>query len=82
MSGGLVFKSSGTLGWLGNCQEYTVLSCSEAEIHATSATSMKVVNYRSLYRSLSALGENLTDIHAPTVFYNDNEVCVYGGHTI
>jgi hypothetical protein len=76
MSGSIVVKNDGPLGWLGNHQEHTVLSYCEAETRATSATSKKVVNFRNLCSSVSAFGVNLTDIHAPAVLYNDNEVCV------
>ncbi len=45
MSGGIVFKNGGPLGWLGDQQERTVLSSCEAEICATCATSKKVVDF-------------------------------------
>jgi hypothetical protein len=48
MSGGIVFKNSGPLGWLGKRQDRTSLSSCEAEIRATSATTKKVVDLRNL----------------------------------
>jgi hypothetical protein len=78
MSGGIDFKNVRPLGWLGNCQECTELSSCEAEIHATRATSPKVVNFRNLCRSsLSASKVNFTEINAPAVLYNDNDASVW-----
>ena len=53
MSGGIIFKNGGPLGWLGECQDHMSLSSCEAEIRATNATSKKVVDFRNLCRSTS-----------------------------
>ena len=45
MSGGIVFRNGGPLGWLGERQDRTALSSCEAEIRATNATSKKVVDF-------------------------------------
>jgi hypothetical protein len=45
MNGGIVFKNSGPLGWLGERQERTYLSLCEAATCATNATSKKVVDF-------------------------------------
>ena len=50
MSGRMVFKNGGPLGWLGECQYRTSLSSCEAEIRATSPTTKKVVDLRNLSR--------------------------------
>jgi hypothetical protein len=76
ISGGIVFKNGGLLGWLSECQECTSLSSCEAEIRATSATSKKVVDLRNLSLSLTELGYPIADIAQPTLIYNDNDACV------
>lgn len=76
MNGGIVFKNGGPVGWLGERQERTSLSSCEAEIHATNATSKKVVDFRNLSRSVSAAGYQIPDIDSPTLVYNDNAACV------
>ena len=76
MSGGIVFKNGGPLGWLAERQERTSLSSCEAEIRATSATSKKVVDFRNICRSVSDSGFPIPDLDKPTLIYNDNEACV------
>ena len=76
MSGGIVFKNGGPLGWLSKFQERTSLSSCEAKIRATSATSKKVVDLRNLSLSFSKSGFPISDIEKPTVLFNDNEACV------
>jgi hypothetical protein len=48
MSGGIVFKNGGPLGWLSKRQDRISLNSCEAEICATSATSKKVVDLRNI----------------------------------
>jgi hypothetical protein len=75
MSGGIAFKNSGPLGWLGERQDRTSLSSCEAEIRATSATTKKVVDLRNLSLSFTESGFQITHINQPTILYNDNDVC-------
>ena len=82
MSGGIVFKNGGPLGWLSKRQERTSLSSCEAEIRATSATSKKVVDLRNLSLSFSESGFPISDIEKPTVLFNDNEACVRWSHNM
>jgi hypothetical protein len=76
MSGGIVFKNGGPLGWLSEHQERTSLSSCEAEIRATSATSKKVIDLRNLCLSFTKSGFPISDIDKPNLIYNDNEACV------
>jgi hypothetical protein len=76
MNGGIIFRNSGPVGWLGEWQERTSLSSCEAEICATNATSKKVVDFQNLYLSASESGHTLTDPDSPTLLYNDNDACV------
>jgi hypothetical protein len=82
MSGGIVFKNGGPIGWLGERQERTSLSSCEAEIRATNSASKKVVDFRNLTRSISDSGHSLPDIDSPTVIYNDNDACVKWSHNL
>jgi hypothetical protein len=82
MSGGIVFKNGGPLGWLGKRQDRTSLSSCEAEIRATSATSKKVVDFRNLSLSFTESGFPISDIEEPTVLFNDNEACVRWSHNM
>ena len=82
MSGGIVFKNGGPLGWLSERQERTSLSSCEAEIRATSATSKKVVDFRNICRSVTDSGFPIPDIDHPTLLYNDNEACVKWSHNM
>ena len=76
MSGGIIFRNGGPVGWLGERQDQTSLSSCEAEICATNATSKKVVDFRNICQSMVDSGHNLQDIVLPTLLFNDNEVCV------
>ncbi len=76
MSGRIVFKNGGPLGWLCEQQEQTSLSSCEAKICATSATSKKVVDFRNICRSITEAGFPISDLKNPTLIYNDNEACV------
>ena len=67
MNGGIVFCNDGPIGWLGECQDHTSLSSSEAEFCATSATSKKVVGFRNLCKSVSESGLPIPDAEPPTV---------------
>ncbi len=66
MSGGIVFKNGGPLGWLSERQECTSLSSCEAEIRATSATFKKVVHSCNLSLSFTKSGFPILDIDKPT----------------
>jgi hypothetical protein len=76
VSGGIVFKNAGPLGWLSKRQDRTSLSSCKAEIGATSATSKKVVDLRNLSFSFTKSGFTIPDIDKPTLLYNDNDACV------
>jgi hypothetical protein len=76
ISGSIIFKNGGPLGWLSERQERTSLSSCKAKIRATSATSKKVVDLRNLSLSLTELGYPIADIAQPTLIYNDNDACV------
>jgi hypothetical protein len=84
MSGSIVFKNGGPLGWLGERQDRTSLSSCEAEICTTSATTKKVVDLRNLSLSLSfqESGFQISDINQPTLIYNDNDTCVRWCHNM
>ncbi len=70
MSGGIVFRYGGPLGWLCDCQEQTSLSSAKAEICATNATSKKVVDFRHLCTSMCEAGHSLPDATQPTLLFN------------
>jgi hypothetical protein len=76
MSGGIVFRNGGPVGWLGERQDRTSLSSCEAEIRATNTTSKKVVDFRNICQSMVDSGHNLQDILSPTLLFNDNDTCV------
>jgi len=76
MSGGIIFRNGGPVGWLGERQDQTSLSSCEAEIRATNATSKKVVDFRNICQSMVDSGHNLQDIVSPTLLFNVNEACV------
>jgi hypothetical protein len=67
MSGGIVFKNGGPLGWLSERQEHTSLSSCKAEIRATSAMYKKVVNLHNLCLSFTKSGFPILDINKPTL---------------
>ena len=76
MSGGIIFRNGGPVGWLGERQDQTSLSSCEAEIRATNATSKKVVDFCNICQSMVDSGHNLQDIVSPTLLFNDNEACI------
>jgi hypothetical protein len=76
MSGGIVFKNGSPLGWLCKRQEQASLSSCEAKIHAMSATSKKVVDFRNICRSVTEASFPISDLKNPTFIHNDNEACV------
>jgi hypothetical protein len=82
MSGGIIFKNSGPLGWFSERQERTSLSSCEAEIRATCTTSKKVVDFRNLSCSVSASGLPIADIASPTILYNENSACMKWTHNM
>jgi hypothetical protein len=82
MSGGIVFKNGGPLGWLSECQERTSLSSCKAEIRATSAMSKKVVDLRNFCQSVTNSGFPISHINKPTLIYNDNGACVKWSHNM
>ncbi len=69
-------KNRGPVGWLSKHQERMSLSFYEAKICTTNATSKKVVDFRNLSCSVFDAGYTHSDIKAPTVLNNDNDVCV------
>ncbi len=75
MSGGIVVKNGGPLGWLAERQELTSLSSCEAEIWATNSTSKRVVNFCNL-SWVSESGVPISDVNKATTIYNDNNACV------
>ncbi len=82
MNGGIVFKNSGPIGWLGNCQKRTSLSSCEAEICATNATAKKIVDFRKFSCSVSKSIHTIDGLSSPTVLYNDNDACVKWSHNM
>jgi hypothetical protein len=82
MNGGIIFKNSGPIGWLGERQKRTSLSSCEAEIWATNATSKKVADFRNLSRSVSKSSHTIDGLSSPTVLYNDNDACVKWLHNM
>ncbi len=76
MSGGIIFWNGGPVGWLGERQDCMSLSSCEAEIHATNATSKKVVDFHNICQSMVDSGHNLQDIVSPTLLFNDKDPCV------
>ncbi len=82
MSGGIVFKRGGPLGWLSKRQDHTSLSSCEVEICATSATSKKVVNLRNICQSFTESGFTISDLDKPTFVYNGNDACIWWSHNM
>jgi hypothetical protein len=76
MNGGIIFKNSGPIGWLGECQECTSLSLCEAEIWATNTTSKKVIDFCNLSQSASKSDHTLSDINSQIDLYNNKDACV------
>jgi hypothetical protein len=80
MNSGIVFKNSGPIRWLGEHQEGTSLSSCESKIHATNATSKKVVDFWNLLHNVSENGHTLSNISSPTILYINNKACVKQSH--
>ncbi len=76
MTGSIVFRHGGPLGWLSKRQEHTSLSLCEAEIQATHATSKKIVDIWNLCWSVLESGLPIVYIDKSTTLYNDNDACV------
>jgi hypothetical protein len=76
MNGGIIFCIGSLIGWIVEHQDCMSLSSCEAKIHATSATSKKVVDFINLCHSVSKSGLPLLDATLPTILYNDNDACV------
>jgi len=76
MSGGIIFRNGGPVGWLGERQDPTSLSSYEAKIRATDATSKKVVDFRNVCQSMVESGHDIADVTSPTLLFNDNNACV------
>jgi hypothetical protein len=68
MSGGIVFKNGGPLGWLSKCQEHTSVSSCKVEILATSTKSKKVVDLRNICQSVSNSGFPILDMKSLPLF--------------
>jgi hypothetical protein len=82
MSGSIVFKNGGPLGWLSEHQERASLSSCIAEIRTTSATSKKVVDLCNLCLSFTKTSFPILDINKKTLIYNDNNACVKWSHNM
>ena len=82
MSSGILFCNGGPLGWLGERQTRTSLSLCEAKIHATCATSKKVVDFYNLCPSMGESGHTLHNMDTSTPIYNDNEACIRWSHSM
>jgi hypothetical protein len=76
MSGGIIFRNGGPVGWLGDRQDRTSLSSCEAEIRATNSTSKKVVDFCNVCQSMVESGHVISNIASPTLLFNDNDACV------
>jgi hypothetical protein len=77
MSGGIILKNGGPLGWVNKRQERTSLSSCGAETCATCAISKKVMDLQNICQSVNDSGFAFTDIDKPTLLYNNNEACVH-----
>jgi hypothetical protein len=82
MNGGSIFKNGSPIRWLCKHQEHTSLSSCEAEIWATNATLMKVVDFCNLSHSVFESGHTIDCLSSPTVMYNDNDACVKWLHNM
>jgi hypothetical protein len=82
MNGGIIFKNSGPIGWLGKRQERTSLSSCEAEVWAPNAMSKKVKDFRNLSCSVSESGHTIVGLSSPIVLYNGNDACVKWLHNM
>jgi hypothetical protein len=76
MSGGILFCNGGPLGWLGKRQNCTLLGSCKAEIHATSATSKKVMDFCHLCCNMAESRHALDNLAGATTLYNDNKTCI------
>jgi hypothetical protein len=65
MSGGIVFKNGGPVGWLAERLECTSFSSHEAKIRATNATLKKVVDFCNLSCSVYDAGYTLPNMDVP-----------------
>jgi hypothetical protein len=82
MSGGIVFKNGGPLGWHSKHLERTSLSSCDAEICATSATSKKVVDLHNICQSCTELGFTDPDLNKTTIIYNENNAYAWWSHNM
>jgi hypothetical protein len=82
MTGGIIFKKGGPIGWLGKRQECTSLSSCEAEIWADNATLNKVVDFLNPFRSVSENGHTIDGLSSLMVLYNNNDACVKWLHNM
>ena len=76
MNGGIIFRTGGPVGWLGERQDRMALSSCEAEIRSTNATSKKVVDFCNVCQSMVEAGHDISDVVSPTLLFNDNDACV------
>jgi hypothetical protein len=81
MNGGIVFRNGGSIGWLGEHQEWTSLSSCVAKIWPTNATLKKVVDFL-LAQFSDENGHTLNNISTPTILYNNNCTCVKWLHNL
>jgi hypothetical protein len=78
MSDGIIFRTGGPVGWLGERQDRTSLSFCEAKIRATNATSKKVMG--NVCQSMVDPGTTLPMSHLPH-FFSTTMMLVNDGHT-
>ncbi len=82
MSGGIIFRQGGPVGWTAVRQERTSLSSCEAEIRATNEVSKLLMGIRHLADAVREGGHNIADTTVASPLYNDNESCVKWSHNM
>jgi len=76
MSGAIIFRQGGPIGWTAIRQEHTSLSSCEAEIRATNEVSKLLMGIRHLADAVRDGGHDIADTSMASPLYNDNESCV------
>jgi len=82
MSGGIIFRQGGPIGWTAVRQERTSLSSCEAEIRATNEVSKLLMGIRHLADAVREGGHDIADTAVASPLYNDNESCVKWSHNM
>ena len=82
MSGAIIFRSGGPIGWKSVRQEKASLSSCEAEIRTTNEASKLTVAIRNVASGLADVGYPIDDASSPTTMFNDNEACVKWSHNM